>query len=113
MVLENKITEGDNCVIYRGLQSGTTYVAVKKLTNDVDHKRANREIAVLRVRFLTFACADERKALHHPNVVQYLSHYKDGSGDVCILYELMDYNLLNKLKSMKGQEMLTDDRYSV
>ncbi|PRP86127.1 tyrosine-protein kinase FRK-like [Planoprotostelium fungivorum] len=97
VVLENKITEGDNCVIYRGLQSGTTYVAVKKLTNDVDHKRANREIAVLR-------------ALHHPNVVQYLSHYKDGSGDVCILYELMDYNLLNKLKSMKGQEMLTDDR---
>lgn len=50
--------------------------------------------------------------MHHPNVVLYLSHFSDVDGDINILYELMDWNLANRLRGA-GRDLSSFDRHSM
>ncbi|PRP76451.1 putative LRR receptor-like serine/threonine-protein kinase [Planoprotostelium fungivorum] len=86
---EEKIAEGENSVVYRGLQSGVTSVAIKKMKRGVDGTRTQHELWIV-------------KSMHHPNVVLYLSHFSDVDGDINILYELMDWNLANRLRAFRN-----------
>ncbi|PRP87755.1 ephrin type-A receptor 4-like [Planoprotostelium fungivorum] len=101
ITIEEKIATGDHSTVYRGLQSGTTHVAVKRMIGEEGRERARYEVSVV-------------KALHHPNVVQHLSQYADVNGDVSIVYELLEYNLSEKLAELADQkDALMNDRYNL
>ncbi|PRP75377.1 Src protein [Planoprotostelium fungivorum] len=101
VTLGEKLGEGRYSIVYRGLQSGITHVAVKKMSREGDKRRIHNEVSVL-------------KSLHHPNVVQYLSHYNDHGGDVWILFELMEHNLSDVLHVMSGQiDLSPRDLYNI
>ncbi|PRP77283.1 hypothetical protein PROFUN_14352 [Planoprotostelium fungivorum] len=88
VTLEEKIGEGESSTIYRGLQSGTTHVAVKK-TRSKDSKKLQNELMNLK----------------------YLSHFNDNGGDTWILFELMDYNLRQKL--VDANDFVISHRYDI
>ncbi|PRP77289.1 hemagluttinin motif-containing protein [Planoprotostelium fungivorum] len=99
VTLEDKIGQGEHSTVYKALQSGTTHVAVKKKSK-MDAKALRNQVSLI-------------KTLHHPNVVQYLSHFNDISGDTWILYELMQYNLKDKLIATTAADFPLEDRYDM
>ncbi|PRP85393.1 hypothetical protein PROFUN_06939 [Planoprotostelium fungivorum] len=100
VTLEEKIGEGKTSTVYRGLQSGITHIAVKKVPKTTQKKHIHSELNLL-------------KSLHHPNVVQYLSHFNDNSGDIWILLELMEQNLKDKILHFPILNVSVADRYNI
>eukprot|EP01117_Protostelium_nocturnum_P004534 TRINITY_DN1636_c0_g2_i1.p1 TRINITY_DN1636_c0_g2~~TRINITY_DN1636_c0_g2_i1.p1 ORF type:complete len:1400 (-),score=365.19 TRINITY_DN1636_c0_g2_i1:58-4257(-) len=74
--IKETLGTGAFSVVYRGVQSGTTDVAVKKLNLSVDKRQFIRESNIL-------------KSLHHPNIIQYLGLYQDAGNQLCMVVEFM------------------------
>ncbi|PRP84732.1 membrane-anchored cell surface protein [Planoprotostelium fungivorum] len=86
ITIEEKIATGDHSTVYRGLQSGTTHVAVKKMMEG----GRTRE-----------------------NTLRSVSG-QDVNGDVSIVYELLEYNLSEELAQLADQkDTMMNDRYNL
>ncbi|PRP79560.1 megakaryocyte-associated tyrosine-protein kinase [Planoprotostelium fungivorum] len=88
VILGETLREGEFSTVYGGVQSGSTPVAVKQ-ASEIDKRPTLNELSII-------------KSLHHPNVIQYLSHFKDNVGGVWIVFERMECNLSVKLVDSIG-----------
>ena len=70
--------------VYRGIWQGTTNVALKKFKQDTRVEDFAREAAIL-------------KALHHPNIVQFLGLHTSAEGQHYIVTEFLSQGSLSSL----------------
>eukprot|EP01117_Protostelium_nocturnum_P019784 TRINITY_DN8666_c0_g1_i1.p1 TRINITY_DN8666_c0_g1~~TRINITY_DN8666_c0_g1_i1.p1 ORF type:complete len:292 (+),score=81.53 TRINITY_DN8666_c0_g1_i1:139-1014(+) len=96
--LKEKLGQGAFSTVYRGVQSGTTEVAVKKLNANVDKRQFVRESNIL-------------KTLHHPHVIQYLGLFEDSDKQLCMVVEYMrDGDLLNLIQR---ETIVAEEKYKM